>query len=603
MHQRSSSNRSGKLYRIPLILFCLCTSTLFAGERLMVQLKDFTQTEVKAGGFILPSDTRIHIYAIGSGEKSSSFSTAGLYAYGWIINADSRELVWKMDRKNTSREKNFLKFDNTISLPKGSYEVYYSAYGFTSSSTISNFNFNIDRRRYDAEGEQSKQRGFLSWLEEFFGGDYKKDWKQSAKKWEISVYVDDNLKEVSTFNPPKEFFNIVYKATCLGEDERIKQRFKLINQMPLHIYALGEKDFDSDIADYGWIVNMQTHKRVWEMRRGNLKAAGGDDKNVKFDGTITLPAGDFILYYNTDDSHSSVDWNAAPPNDPFNYGVTLMVSDEKKKSDFKLVSTNFEEQNVITKLTKISTDETRSATFTLKEGSVLRIYAVGEQSYSRHQMADYGWIINSSTREKVWTMDADRTDPAGGASKNCMIDEVITLPRGTYTVFYQTDNSHSYNDWNDSPPFDPEHWGITIYGEGEHFDMNNVEINVRAQQTGVITQIIQVGNDADKTQPFRLVKSTHVRIYALGEGQNREMYDYGWIENAKTNSVVWEMTYSMTFHAGGGRKNRSVSTTIILDKGEYILHYVSDGSHSFNHWNTDSPDDPTMWGITLYEEK
>ena len=53
-------------------------------------------------------------------------------------------------------------------------------------------------------------------------------------------------------------------------------------------------------------------------------------------------------------------------------------------------------------------------------------------------------------------------------------------------------------------------------------------------------------------------------------------------------------TYSMTFHAGGGRKNRMVSTKIVLDKGNYVLHYVSDDSHSYNHWNVDPPDDPTM---------
>jgi hypothetical protein len=95
---------------------------------------------------------------------------------------------------------------------------------------------------------------------------------------------------------------------------------------------------------------------------------------------------------------------------------------------------------------------------------------------------------------------------------------------------------------------------------------------------------------------------THVRVYAIGEGQGREMYDYGWIENAGSGRAVWEMTYAMTFHAGGGRKNRMVNTTMTLEKGEYVLHYVSDDSHSFGHWNTDPPDDPTMWGITVFNE-
>ncbi|MBI3189567.1 MAG: hypothetical protein HYZ33_02850 [Ignavibacteriales bacterium] len=80
------------------------------------------------------------------------------------------------------------------------------------------------------------------------------------------------------------------------------------------------------------------------------------------------------------------------------------------------------------------------------------------------------------------------------------------------------------------------------------------------------------------------------------------MFDYGWIENARTGEVVWEMTYTMTFHAGGARKNRMVNTTIVLDKGEYLLRYVSDDSHSYRDWNMDAPDDPTMWGITLYKD-
>jgi len=81
------------------------------------------------------------------------------------------------------------------------------------------------------------------------------------------------------------------------------------------------------------------------------------------------------------------------------------------------------------------------------------------------------------------------------------------------------------------------------------------------------------------------------------------MYDYGWIENASTGTVVWEMTYSMTFHAGGGRKNRSVNTTLLLEKGDYLLRYRSDDSHSYNDWNVEPPDDPEYWGITLYRDE
>ena len=338
MYFRTYFKEKSLSYLFGISLFLFSVPNLMAGEKPIVQLKDFTQVEVKAGGFILPSDARIHIYALGGGTgKKYVFQSSSMYAYGWIINADTRELVWKMDRYNTTKEHNYQKFDDKILLSKGNYEVYFSAYGFASNSALSNFNTNIDRRRdYSKDGDNRK--GFLSWLEELFGDDLRIDWKRDAKNWEISVFVDDNLRDISTYSPTKELPNIIYKAIAIGENEHIKQRFKILAPIPIRIYALGEKDNQDALADYGWIINMKNHKRLWEMRPGNVRSAGGADKNIKFDDVVNFPAGDFILYYNTDGSHSYVDWNAPPPIDPFNYGITLMVTDEQKKNDFKLIS-------------------------------------------------------------------------------------------------------------------------------------------------------------------------------------------------------------------------------------------------------------------------
>ena len=68
----------------------------------------------------------------------------------------------------------------------------------------------------------------------------------------------------------------------------------------------------------------------------------------------------------------------------------------------------------------------------------------------------------------------------------------------------------------------------------------------------------------------------------------------------RSSETIWEMTYSMTFHGGGGKKNRVVNTTLVLDPGSYNVRYFTDDSHAFNHWNTDPPDDPTMWGISVF---
>ena len=51
--------------------------------------------------------------------------------------------------------------------------------------------------------------------------------------------------------------------------------------------------------------------------------AGGAAKNRRFDGTITLPAGEYILKFESDGSHSFGDWNADPPDNPEAWGITI----------------------------------------------------------------------------------------------------------------------------------------------------------------------------------------------------------------------------------------------------------------------------------------
>lgn len=579
------------------MLVC-CAAWGISGEKTVVQLKDFDLTEVKSLGLTLPADTRVQIHALGAGAGKESNSA--LYAYGWIINADTRELVWKMTRNETVRAKDDRSYNGEILLKKGSYEVYFAAYGFATVSLFSSLAVNIDRREHIGDDKGDKKRGLMSWLDQIFGGDMEKEWKLRSKAWGIELTIPDNV-DATTFAAPKEFPNTLYRAVHLGEQEHIRQPFTIAKPMQVRVYALGEIDAANQFADYGWILDVKSRKRIWEMTRSNTKPAGGADKNVECDRMVEFPPGDYVLYYITDDSHSSLDWNAAPPEDPGNYGVSLIAAAPEAKADFKLASRK-DEENVLIELIRVGNNETRTANFTLKEETQLRIYALGERQLSRRGMADYGWIVNAKTREKVWVMESDRTDHAGGSDKNRVVDEIITLPKGSYSVFYQTDDSHAYDDWNAKEPFDPEHWGITIYGAGEHFNRKNVETNVNPErEAGIVAQIIRAENNCNRKEFFKLDKPTQIRVFALGEGQNREMFDYGWIESATTHDVVWKMDYDMTFHAGGARKNRMVNATITLQKGNYELHYVTDDSHSFSGWNMDPPDDPSMWGITLYQ--
>ena len=579
-----------------------CVASVTAGEKQIASLRDLSTQELKYAGFELDREARVHVRALGSGGDYGWKSRSDeMTAYAWIINADTREIAWQMTVDNTSKSRDDRSFDGEITLPRGAYEVYFAAAVFAYHSTFSHFRSNVDHRNSSLfEGQKGEKKNFFGWLKSWWTDDIDKDWKKRSTQWGVDLLVDGSIG-VTAFAPPRERANVVLKATGLGDNETVRKAFTLPGPTTLSLYAVAEDRSESDPADYGWIVNIADRKRVWEMQARNCSEAGGASKNIRYTSDVTLPRGEYVLYYITDGSHSEADWNDNPPFDPLNWGITVSVNNERERQGFKSQPYQ-EDRNVFLSLVRIRNGEFRSEGFTLREDAKIRIYAFGERNNSRRTMADYGTILNARTREKVWTMDVDRTYHGGGDAKNRYVDEVVSLPRGEYVVNYVSDDSHSYDDWNADPPFDKEHYGITLMGSGDRWNPGVVAKFTEERDKGKIAQIRQVGDNADLSETFSLDKSTRVRIYAIGEGQNREMYDYGWIEDARTGRVIWEMTYGMTFHAGGARKNRMVNTTILLDRGEYRLRYKSDDSHSFGDWNSEPPEDQQYWGITLYRD-
>ena len=576
------------------------------GMKDIVSLWDFRDQEVKGTGFVLSSASKVHISAVGGGDKAfwrdmfDNEDESGMFASGWVINADTRELVWEMTISNTSGRSEKRSFDDEVLFEKGSYEVYYSAHGYYHNSSFSTSSFNIDRRRGHRSGRWSGQSffGIFSDNEDLYD-----DFMEFAKDYGITVSVDDAVAgSVTQFNIPKKDSRTVFSMVGVGDGEMLKKQLTLSRAMKLHIYALGEGQRRDDIFDHGWMINSATRERVWDMGEGNTRYAGGASKNIRWDGDLELPAGAYELYYVTDDSHSSEDWNSKPPYDPFMYGVTISALSERDKDGVSVGEIADMDKNTIVSLTKVGDNEFVSAGFTLKSDAKVRIYALGEMD-SDDDMADYGWIVNAKTRERVWDMDGRKTSHAGGASKNRMVDKIITLPKGNYLAYFETDGSHSYREWNSDPPMDESHYGLSIYGWSGGFDSKSVASFAEGEDENVVAQLIRVKDDRHATKRFTVEKATRVRIYAIGEGVDRDMADYGWIEDAKTGRTIWEMTYRMTERAGGASKNRRVSTAIMLEKGEYELHYRTDGSHAYNAWNDDPPEDRTHWGITVTKEE
>jgi len=117
----------------------------------------------------------------------------------------------------------------------------------------------------------------------------------------------------------------------------------------------------------------------------------------------------------------------------------------------------------------------------------------------------------------------------------------------------------------------------------------------------IIATIDRVGNNADEIVEFTLDECKNLHIYAIGEGTQRDMKDFGSIENAVTGQTIWQMHYFETNPAGWA-KNRRVDRSISLPAGTYNLHFKTNNTHSFEDWGALLPDHH-FWGITLYEER
>jgi hypothetical protein len=349
--------------------------------------------------------------------------------------------------------------------------------------------------------------------------------------------------------------------------------------------------------DYAYIIDAGTREKVWEMTYRNTEHAGGAIKNRVCQETIELDRGDYIVYFRSDDNHSYDEWNANPPYDPHFWGIS--ISGVGQDFDRSIYETFDEKQgSLVVRLDKLGDYEEVSEGFTVVRPMKLRIYAVGEGRDGK--MFDYGWIENAQTGRRIWEMEYRDTDHAGGASKNRRFDRILLFEPGSYIVYFVTDDSHSFSDFNQQEPDEPEAWGIRIYTVGKTDDQNYVRRYNPERDKNIIVQLIRIGDDEHVRQRFTLDRDTNVRVYALGEGDWDQMYDYGWIEDYRTGKIVWKMKYKDTRRAGGDSKNRLFDGTIFLEKGTYIAHYMTDDSHAFGTWNKDAPRDQASWGITIY---
>jgi len=573
-------------------LFCiLLFATAAASQDVLVRIDRMYPEEVDVAGFRLTKNQDIEIEATGLFEREHRREF--ILGYAWILNSKTREVVWDLMTSAYETESSDLKtFNGQISLPKGEYEVYYSSYPY--------YRWNDEERYWSRRWDRDGWRG---WMSRIFDGDWYRDryyYDDVMDDFKVVIRGDGEKIDDDEMERNQEAFrNGAILSLPITRDDRYETNgFILKKPMELTIYAIGEARHDGNF-DYTVIVDTKDLQRVWELSYRDSEHAGGAHKNRMKRETVSLPAGRYVAYTISDGSHSPWEWNAPPPYDPAFWGLTIHAKNADMRNEVELYDYDgYELENAIVEFSRVRDDEFLSKGFTLKKPMTVRIYALGEGRDG--DMFDYGWLVDAKTHERVWEMDFYDTDHAGGGHKNRLFDKELELDKGSYIAYYVTDGSHSYRDWNTSPPFDQERWGLTLLATDDDFNRDDVTDYVEEEDKSILAKMVRMRDYDRDREEFTLEKDSKIRIYALGEGRRGRMYDTAWIEEVESGDVVWEMGYRMTEHAGGSDKNRMFNDVISLKKGRYYVYYETDDSHSFNDWNASPPYDPENWGVTVY---
>jgi hypothetical protein len=567
--------------KLALTVFCLLVSvfTLNAQTDSEITIGSVSKGEIDFAGFKLNKDAAIHIEG-----TAASFESRGnkLAFYGWIIDSESRELVWSLldaYEKEYFHGDGEFDFKTDIELKKGSYEIYFTG-------------------MYDNSFYKYQVNDFADLVQEVvrvISDDDDPYYKNENYKMTISS------KEGFTSNSGREYIDKMANKAIVsfvrtGDDEIETKNFALTSETKLYIYCEGERE-GLEFYDFAWIYDLKTHEKVWPNSLTDYNRAGGGRKNFIAFQELTLPAGEYQVNYVTDGSHSYERWNVMPPNDPQMWGITVWCDNVDKKN----VSEITREHLPVVDLTKVRDDDFVSKGFELTKDVDLRVICLGE--IADYEPNDYGWIMSAKTRETIWKFSKSKSEYAGGGKKNRIVNEVISLEKGKYIAYFASDGSHSYRDWNTAPPQDQKMWGLSLWTVKDD-DKSSIKLFNEEEliDENVIVEIARVRDNERKYEDFAINKESKVRIYAIGEGDDGEMHDTGWLKNMDTGKIVWEMTYRTSEHAGGANKNRMYNNYIVLPKGNYRLYYETDGSHSYMDWNADPPLDQMNYGIKILKE-
>lgn len=416
-----------------------------------------------------------------------------------------------------------------------------------------------------------------------------------------------------------------HAATVIAEIDDIRapgvrrELFRLLDSTPVRIQAEGLADKKGrTFLARGWVLDLESRAVIWEMDDQNGRY---DDRseNWKVDDRLDLPPGSYALCFAATGGMMPLDEEIkifSIPLGKIEASIGPLVA-WNKLGDARRWHTRIEatgayraasrpvdpgpDPDAPIRLLGLGDDEVRRVRFDLDRPTELKLRMTGEYDRSIHTFADGAWITELSEWRRVWGPTFETTEPAGGDRKNRSFDGTFRLPAGNYLLTVATDGSHSAAEWNAPPPSDPEAWGAAL-DAARPGERDRLRLQPELGLPEPVVAIRSVGDDEFVRRPFTVLAPARVLVRGMGERGGRDEYaDYGWIERLDDLDVVWSMDEADSEPAGGAAKNRLVETLLKLDQGGYALCYVSDDSHSADHWNAAAPREPDAWGISLAE--
>lgn len=566
------------------------------------------EDRLRHDAFRLAQPVRLAVAAVGSYETDSA-----LAAYGWIVRREDRAVVWQMTPKLASRPRGTLAVvADTITLAAGTYDAYFATFGdplrpIEKAESVGEWMTGLLRFGNRAwESDQGKWAFRLDLVdpadaavaERLTGSDE----RNTAPAGPDLLWAGGPAGRRSTGSHTITIGSGNVSVSTVKGGDRLVYTFMVTDPTALRIAATGE--LYRGATDYGWIDDLTTGERVWEMTEENTEWAGGSIKNRRYQGTIDLAPGLYRAAFETDGSHDADGWTANPPLDPAAWGLYLYTDTPDRVTPFD----PWTQLPRVVEITGVGDDVLETATFTLDDSLRVWAHALGEMR--RGDPYDYAWLIRDGNGT-VWEMDYDETHHAGGEKRNRVEETSFVLPPATYTLHYASDDSHSPERWRGDPPDHPERWGVTLFAlDGE---APGIEVARSSEREGydygptpprspdgtLPIRLAPLRNDEEVARTFTLDEEATLRIYAVGEILLTDRYDYGWIIDERANDLVWEMTRSNTESAGGSRKNRQFKGTVTLPAGTYTVHFQTDDSHAFGDFSQGSPVDPSAWGIVV----